>query len=871
MRKMFLLIVMLFIPFIVYGEDNKLYNVLKNEAENGGLAREYTREHHDSYREEPTDKIYYWSGSTSQHAEQVNEKRNVIFAGMCFRILRTTDIGGVRLIYNGKAENNKCLNNRPSVIGATDSDKKNMSTYGEIYYGTDYENSSSPFKLSGDLVKARWSEETAQSLVGKYTVLSNSESATGYLYYISDVIDSNYAMVDMIDIIQYDNIGNSELSIYDNKNSIGSVGYMHNKLYKPIEKNNTNYGYYSQSSTPLSQSSYNVISNSTNYPYSFNTSTGKWTGSESGTSSGSLRTSIKFKVTNSNNYLLKYTTTATTDAAAYVYLNGKRYSTIRGASSGVLTLNLTTDDEIEVVNTTYRASRKPLSFSVEVPSGSATDTRLLFGNSFVYENGIYRLVDTIRSDGTLNLSNNHYTCFNTSGECENLKYVYYWEYKNNLLTYDIEDGKTITDLLNEMLYDDDSNKYNSPLKNRVDSWFEKNLLDYQYYLEDSIYCNDIRIKNSDTTLFNPNGGSATEVFNETPYMGDDVDAFYQRATELLCAYDTGKFSTSNPKARLKYPVALPTLAELLLMSGSYDSPFRVVNSQTSTYWTMTPYSFVRDSAYGWEVTGGSLGYSYASNTRLVTPVITLKKGIEYTSGTGSKEDPYIIKEYEKNDINIDNDDKKGTVEIDNVNDVVETMKVLFKVIPKDDYIIDKIVIKDIDDKTIEYNSTNILNEYEFVMPDKEVTIKITYKKVEKHYKFIEGMGQKFNISKDSKLRFRFNMEYEDFLKDGKVYIDNREIDSKYYELSEGPKTVIVFSDEYSRKLSVGKHEIVVTLSDGSSCSTDFTINSGIIDDSIMYKIINPGTADKIILVFTIMILSLGIYRYLKYKKLERRL
>ena len=81
-----------------------------------------------------------------------------------------------------------------------------MSTYGEIYYGTDYENSSSPFKLSGDLVKARWSEETAQSLVGKYTVLSNSESATGYLYYISDVIDSNYAMVDMIDIIQYDNM-----------------------------------------------------------------------------------------------------------------------------------------------------------------------------------------------------------------------------------------------------------------------------------------------------------------------------------------------------------------------------------------------------------------------------------------------------------------------------------------------------------------------------------------------------------------------------------------------------------------------------------------------------------------------------------------
>ena len=37
-----------------------LYNVLAKEAETGGLARKYTGNHHDSFTEEPSKKIYHW-------------------------------------------------------------------------------------------------------------------------------------------------------------------------------------------------------------------------------------------------------------------------------------------------------------------------------------------------------------------------------------------------------------------------------------------------------------------------------------------------------------------------------------------------------------------------------------------------------------------------------------------------------------------------------------------------------------------------------------------------------------------------------------------------------------------------------------------
>ena len=58
MKKILLiLLIIIMLPITVKAESKYLYDVLKNEAENNGLAKEYTGEHHDSFTEEPSKKM----------------------------------------------------------------------------------------------------------------------------------------------------------------------------------------------------------------------------------------------------------------------------------------------------------------------------------------------------------------------------------------------------------------------------------------------------------------------------------------------------------------------------------------------------------------------------------------------------------------------------------------------------------------------------------------------------------------------------------------------------------------------------------------------------------------------------------------------
>lgn len=94
----------------VNAESGYLYDVLKNETESNGLAREYTGEHHDSFTEEPSKKIYHWYAENDNEGNQVLNKNNVIFGNFCWQIIRTTDTGGTKIIYNGMPYEGKCNN-----------------------------------------------------------------------------------------------------------------------------------------------------------------------------------------------------------------------------------------------------------------------------------------------------------------------------------------------------------------------------------------------------------------------------------------------------------------------------------------------------------------------------------------------------------------------------------------------------------------------------------------------------------------------------------------------------------------------------------------------------------------------------------------
>ena len=136
------------------------------------------------------------------------------------------------------------------------------------------------------------------------------------------------------------------------------------------------------------------------------------------------------------------------------------------------------------------------------------------------------------------------------------------------------------------------------------------------------------------------------------------------------------------------------------------------------------------------------------------------------------------------------------------------------------------------------------------------------------YKFIEGMGQDFNIVSNNNMKFKINMEYEDFVKTGKIFIDDEEVDCNCYELSKG-STVVTFKDECSKKYRLGEHSIRATLNDGQyEAITDFIISSDTPIVSKVKQIIdNPNTSDKMVIFVFVSFTSLIIICAIVRKKL----
>ena len=94
----------------------------------------------------------------------------------------------------------------------------------------------------------------------------------------------------------------------------------------------------------------------------------------------------------------------------------------------------------------------------------------------------------------------------------------------------------------------------------------------------------------------------------------------------------------------------------------------------------------------------------------------------------------IIPSYERVKNAVEVEDNKNTKEfIIEVNDskaVVYEDTVKFTITPEDGYTIDKIIIKDSNDNEITFKKISNKNEYSFVMPDSDVVITPTYRKLE---------------------------------------------------------------------------------------------------------------------------------------------
>ena len=257
-KQMMLLLLMIFIPFISIGYSAlsttlninsdvlipgipTLYNVLKTAGDKGVYAKKYTGSHQDSINASlSTEDIYYWYAADNTAGTEIRDKFNVVFAGMCWQMIRTTDTGGVRLLYNGEPtiEENAgvvtydCSDTRPNHIGVN---QTTTSLSGNYYYSNQYTTSVSGSTTTYTLtnptqvsVTSSNAEAQIASIAVNYPYTCKSTSQTGtctILYKVDSQSSGTSAYV--YQSTYRDRLGTSKF----NDSAISGVGYMHNNKY----------------------------------------------------------------------------------------------------------------------------------------------------------------------------------------------------------------------------------------------------------------------------------------------------------------------------------------------------------------------------------------------------------------------------------------------------------------------------------------------------------------------------------------------------------------------------------------------------------------------------------------------------------------
>ena len=635
--------------------DQTLYGVLEKAAKKGTYAKEYTGEHQDSMAGVGTEKIYHWyapsttAGNTL--ANEILDKNNVIFADHCWQMIRTTDTRGVKMVYNGEPENNQCLNTRGNHVGYSSRTTQSMST--TYYYGTSYtyDKTNNVFSLDGTVT-------TGSIKLGQYTCRSTSSTGTCATLSLVDTLSSGttYNVLPLNGNSNYSQFGT--LQFNQGYNSPSYAGYMYNTVYPVITQDLTfeiaDTGYYS---LPRNWYYSDTIDYNTITPNEY-----------------TLTNPVEISTLDDYSTLVgKYTISSLTDHAVralYIIAIDNNRLYYRDLENGDLVTSLTIGDNYTESGGIYTLSGNvthipfftwynATDFSIykgkyacdgnntscinlkHIYQGSnPTKNRYLYfdtnntysySENVSYSGGTYTLTGDIKTfwdiyDSTNKgyLSTHHYTCLENGTSCNTVGYI---NYVSGSLHYaQLNNVANISTALTNMLSNDNVNQINSTMKTGIDAWYKKYMTGYTSKLEDTIFCNDRSISNIGS--WNPNGGSISG------YL------YFKNSTtnnNISCTNITDKFSMANAKAQLTYPVGLLTFSETGLLINSN------ILKTGQNYWLVSPPYFTSADSCGRNISStGNHGTNFVNSSLGVRPVISLKPGTEYVSGTGSMEDPYVV-------------------------------------------------------------------------------------------------------------------------------------------------------------------------------------------------------------------------------------
>ncbi len=399
-----------------------------------------------------------------------------------------------------------------------------------------------------------------------------------------------------------------------------------------------------------------------------------------------------------NNYPIYYYRGAVTDNN--VIFGGFCWQIVRTTETGGIKMvynGIATGDGKTCENTTGASRQLATTYAFNTNYSSLSDvgymynkryvgvsdtptTDAYFGSSVSYNetSASYTLTGIYQNDNVTKAvkdNDHHYTCNSASSyECPSVRYYYYNNYYITL-----SEGETIEDAIYKMTGNGTQetkaktinqnyklNNTDSKAKNEIEKWFKTNLtneedeskINYQEYLEDTIFCNDRSFKTvtGNTSYetysesgWNPNGGNLTKYISLGTWNRYQNN-YYSTSNKpvLSCENITDRFSKSNPEATLKYSVGLLAIDEIILggLGGNGNQmPTGNYLITGSVYWSLSPSYFGFNYAYEMGVNNfGTLGGYYVGNTFGLRPSVSLKLGTEFESGgEGTALKPYVVK------------------------------------------------------------------------------------------------------------------------------------------------------------------------------------------------------------------------------------
>lgn len=532
--------------------------------------------------------IYYYRGNVNNNY--------VVYANTCWKILRTTDTGGAKLLYNGPVDaSGKCTNTNNYSIGMSSFNSEHNSLADAGYmYGTVYQN----------------------KVLGKTeTVLIPFELQPSY-YYASDVVAKDW------------NDGNGLVYTLVNEFTVTEAQYpsIIGKYMSWYHTNaDPNAGILQVIDAPLYVAGYQIIDG--NYvAYGVQVENGK----------------------KQEDYQFAAGSGITKNANGTFTINNSKIITgIDWYNNFASYKNWYTCGD----KTTTCAEPKKITYTTVdgydyIPYGD-----FKYGASFTYSGGQYTLTNTEQfydwSSNKTKVNTHHYTCLNSSGVCSKVYYIYQdivdaTDGTEGIFYIELTGGKSIEDARREM----ETNSNNSAVKTLIDTWYESHIKGtvYESMLEDTVYCNsrDDNKLGTDQQYINNGLIPSTGNINYALHFSSFGRAFATSKPSVKCtnANDSFTVNTKNGNGALTYPIAMMTIDEAELAGrcrGTY-----VDISGENPYWLMAPINMDGTFVAGAGILNGTTYLVPMSNPLHVRPVVSIKPGTRVIGGTGTKTDPYLL-------------------------------------------------------------------------------------------------------------------------------------------------------------------------------------------------------------------------------------